>query len=82
MPGVPGSSIRATATGTYIKVVILAIGWLREVTEYKDPSDIISKQGVMSPSVESSCFSWVTKRANINTKKDSYKVISNLLSCF
>ena len=43
MPGVLGSSIRATATGTYIKVVILAISWLREVTKYKDPSNIISK---------------------------------------
>ena len=82
MPGVLGNSIRATIIGTYIKVVILAISWLREVTEYKDPSNIISKQGVMSPFIESSCLSWVTKRANINTKKDSYKVVSNLLGYF
>ena len=43
MPGIPGSGIRATAIGTCIEVVILAVGQLREVTEYKDPSDIISK---------------------------------------
>ena len=82
MPGILGSSIRATATGTCIKVVILAIGQLREVTKYKDPFNIISKQGVISPFVESSYFGQVTKRANINTKKNSYKVVSNLLGCF
>ena len=82
MPGVPGSSIRATVIGTYIKVVILAISQLREVTEYKDPSNIISKQGVMSPSIKSFYLSQVTKRANINTKKDSCKVVSNLLGYF
>ena len=43
MPGVLGSSIRATIIGTCIKVVILAIGWLREVAKYKDLSNIISK---------------------------------------
>ena len=82
MPGVPGSSIKATAIGTYIKVVILVISQLREVTKYKDPSNIISKQGVISLSVKSSYFSQVTKRANINTKKDSYRVVSNLLGYF
>ena len=82
MPGVLGSSIRATVIGTYIKVIILAINQLREVTKYKDPSNIISKQGIISPSVESSCLGQVTKRANINIKKDSYKVVSNLLGYF
>ena len=82
MPGVLGNNIRATVIGTYIKVIILAINQLREVTKYKDPSNIISKQGVISPFVESSYLGWVTKRANINTKKNSYKIVSNLLGYF